>query len=576
MAIATLTLLLTSSAFGATRTWTGTSSGLWSAAANWGGTAPVPGDDLVFPAGASNLSNTNDFGAGTAFSSITISGAGYVLGGAAVNLGAGGIGSSLGGTISVDLTPTAAEMWTVSSGTLTISGNVNLNGQTLTLNSAGGNGNITGVISGSGTIVKIGGGGSGGVDWQLSGSNTFSGQIQVNNGRLVANNANAFGVSDNTLANGIITNGGTVTFGSFTFAPEYIQVNQAGNAGNGALQAVGNPVETGTIELGTAVLMNVVAPASLTFNGVVTGSGTFNMGGNGVYILANAGNNFTGGVQWNGGLATLTLGNDNVLPSTVSLVLPVAASTFNVNSRTQTIVSLSGAGTVNLGSGSGGTLTLTNPTGTMSGPIGGIGTIIQTGGNVTYSGANTYAGSYSHLNGATTIGGGTLPANFTQANGSTAISGNATMGAVTINGGSISPTSGTTGNLGLAAAATYNEAINGPATFGVLHVNGAVNLNGATLTLSGSGAGVAPGNTFTIIDNDGIDPVVGNFAGLANGATITGGPGGLNYVITYNGGSGNDVVLTAAATTPIPMLDGRALAALALLLCAIAAVVLRR
>src|SRR5438046_5544471 len=308
LAISALIVLLASSAFGATRTWSGTSSNLWSAAANWGGTAPVPGDDLLFPSGASNVSNTNDFAAGTAFNSIAISGAGYVLAGSAVNLGAGGINSSSGGTISLPLAPTAAETWTVSVGTLTVGGNVNLNGQTLTLNSPGGNGNITGVIGGSGTIVKIGGGGSGGVDWTFSASNTFSGQIQVNNGRLVANNANAFGVSDNTLANGIIINGGTVTFGSFTFAPEYIQVNQSGNAGNGALQAVGNPVETGSIELGTAVLMNVVTPNSLTFNGVVTGSGTFNMAGGGVYILANSGNNFTGGVQWSsGGQATLTL-----------------------------------------------------------------------------------------------------------------------------------------------------------------------------------------------------------------------------------------------------------------------------
>src|SRR5438105_12547180 len=138
LAVSALIVLLASSAFGATRTWTGASSVLWSDAANWGGTAPVPGDDLLFPSGASNDSNSNDFAAGTAFNSITISGAGYVLGGAAVNLGAGGIGSSSGGTISIDLTPTAAEMWTVSTGTLTISGNVNLNGQTVTLNSPGG------------------------------------------------------------------------------------------------------------------------------------------------------------------------------------------------------------------------------------------------------------------------------------------------------------------------------------------------------------------------------------------------------------------------------------------------------
>ena len=53
IAVSALILSLATSAFGATRTWTGTSSGLWSAAANWGGTAPVPGDDLLFPSGAS-------------------------------------------------------------------------------------------------------------------------------------------------------------------------------------------------------------------------------------------------------------------------------------------------------------------------------------------------------------------------------------------------------------------------------------------------------------------------------------------------------------------------------------------
>ena len=33
----------------------------WTTAANWGGTAPVAGDDLVFPAGAARLSNTNNY-----------------------------------------------------------------------------------------------------------------------------------------------------------------------------------------------------------------------------------------------------------------------------------------------------------------------------------------------------------------------------------------------------------------------------------------------------------------------------------------------------------------------------------
>ncbi|MBI1373590.1 MAG: tandem-95 repeat protein, partial [Phycisphaera sp.] len=54
------------------------------------------------------------------------------------------------------------------------------------------------------------------------------------------------------------------------------------------------------------------------------------------------------------------------------------------------------------------------------------------------------------------------------------------------------------------------------------------------------------GETYTILDNDGVDPIVGTFSGLAEGAYILSFLG-TNMVaqITYQGGSGNDVVLTA-------------------------------
>ena len=57
----------------ATATWTGGGAdNNWTNALNWAGTAPVAGDDLVFPVGAARLSNTNDFAAATSFNSITI------------------------------------------------------------------------------------------------------------------------------------------------------------------------------------------------------------------------------------------------------------------------------------------------------------------------------------------------------------------------------------------------------------------------------------------------------------------------------------------------------------------------
>ena len=60
-------------------------NGLWSNTGNWD-TPPVAGSDLVFPDGAANLTNTNDLPAGTSFASVTVSGSGYTIGGAAISL----------------------------------------------------------------------------------------------------------------------------------------------------------------------------------------------------------------------------------------------------------------------------------------------------------------------------------------------------------------------------------------------------------------------------------------------------------------------------------------------------------
>ncbi|MCA9309982.1 MAG: hypothetical protein KDA21_02185 [Phycisphaerales bacterium] len=59
--------------------------------------------------------------------------------------------------------------------------------------------------------------------------------------------------------------------------------------------------------------------------------------------------------------------------------------------------------------------------------------------------------------------------------------------------------------------------------------------------------GAAPSLTdvFTIIDNQGVDPISGTFAGIPEGGTVTGTFGGTayNFAVSYTGGSGNDVVI---------------------------------
>jgi hypothetical protein len=60
----------------------------------------------------------------------------------------------------------------------------------------------------------------------------------------------------------------------------------------------------------------------------------------------------------------------------------------------------------------------------------------------------------------------------------------------------------------------------------------------------------AAGDGFVILTNDGTDAVIGTFAGMPEGTTMS--LGGLNFHITYHGGDGNDVALTSLVGTPPP------------------------
>src|SRR5205814_5047280 len=69
------------------------------------------------------------------------------------------------------------------------------------------------------------------------------------------------------------------------------------------------------------------------------------------------------------------------------------------------------------------------------------------------------------------------------------------------------------------------------------------NLTGSALSLTRVGAAVPLGQPLVLIRNDGPDPVVGTFAGLPQGAVL--GISGQQFRVSYTGGDGNDVTLTA-------------------------------
>src|SRR5262249_56539774 len=75
-----------------------------------------------------------------------------------------------------------------------------------------------------------------------------------------------------------------------------------------------------------------------------------------------------------------------------------------------------------------------------------------------------------------------------------------------------------------------------------LRVIGTVVVNGATLHVV-FGFPVLPDASFLFINNDGTDAIAGNFTGLAEGAVIS--LNGACFQISYQGGSGNDLELTA-------------------------------
>ena len=248
----------------ATRTWTGGSStdSNWTTAANWGGTAPVAGDALIFPAGAARLSNTNDFAAGTSFASITISGTGYTLAGNSVALGATGISeSAASATNTVNLAMSFAATVTIDVAATS----------TLTLG---------GVLSGAGGITKTSAG-----TLTLSGTNTYTGATTLSAGVLDLQSNAALGTTAGTTS---VTSGAAIQVdGSGLTIAEPVTLNGTGVSSGGAIRNLANSNSwTGTMTLATAARINsdggTLTASAITATAIgltVGGSGNTTIGG---------------------------------------------------------------------------------------------------------------------------------------------------------------------------------------------------------------------------------------------------------------------------------------------------------
>ncbi|MCK5686995.1 hypothetical protein KAJ27_22845, partial [bacterium] len=157
--------------------------------------------------------------------------------------------------------------------------------------------------------------------------------------------------------------------------------------------------------------------------------------------------------------------------------------------------------------------------------------------NLKISGSHTGGNAYTVDTGSMLDVTGTIPNDLTlHSNSTLSPAGNETT-ILNING-NLDLTDGSGGGTG-----NIKMQVNGttPGTdYDQISVTGTVNINGATLSISGTVNTVVE---IVLIENDGAgDPVVGNFADLANGATVT--INGQPFKIYYTGGDGNDVVLS--------------------------------
>ncbi|MCB1496901.1 MAG: autotransporter-associated beta strand repeat-containing protein, partial [Bauldia sp.] len=178
-------------------------------------------------------------------------------------------------------------------------------------------------------------------------------------------------------------------------------------------------------------------------------------------------------------------------------------------------------------------------------------------GTQTLSGASTYTGPTTVAGGKLQVDGSITSAVTVKSGGT--LGGKGMTGGVTVMaGGTLAPGASpgilSTGNVALAAGATFAVELAGTTPgiggYDQVKVTGTVSLGGASLdgdVLPGFVPSV--GDSFTIIDNDGADAVAGTFAGLAEGASFVLDQRAMT--ITYHGGDGNDVVLSATAATII-------------------------
>jgi hypothetical protein len=332
-----------------------------------------------------------------------------------------------------------------------------------------------------------------------------------------------------------VTNSGGVTAGAFT-------------AANVVLTDT-----TGTIAFGgTTVITNSLTTAAKAYD--VTFAGTSVLSGAPVFL--NTGNVTFGSVASDitslttgatiTGSATSTVDLGGTIVSGGAFNIGALPATTTVANATQLILNSTTAASNFAGK------VVSAGTGANALSLLGVGTLTLSGD----SSSSGVTGDINVINGTLNVTGKLGSANVTSATSGTITGAGGTIGALTVNTGTVAP-GGTlnTGAVTLNAATNYSAAVLTTTTAANLKTASAINLGGATLSLSSVAAGLAVNNTFTIIDNTAVSGLVtGTFANQPEGSSISAKDTAGNtvtFTVSYIGGTNaNDVTLKVSSITP--------------------------
>jgi autotransporter-associated beta strand protein len=423
------------------------------------------------------------------------------------------------------------------------------------INTAAGNITISGVISGSGALIK-----EGNRTLTLSAANSYTGGTTINNGTIKIGSANVLGgnITINsgatldgsgyhgpvTSSTNLIINGGTVIGGhsqqlsSVSMTNGSLQGSGANNnyfIGNGLTLSGNNTITAGidirTVAAGTFNVTSGTTIVSGTIDNVHGSSNPLTKNGTGTLTLS--GNNFMRGTTLNAGTLNINsataLGNGTfaftINGGTIDNTSGSAKTLTNNNTQNWNgdFAFLGTNGSLNMGTGAvtmnaSRTVTVSNGTLTLGGAIGGstFGLTKNGSGTLILTGASTYNGTTTVNAGNLTIGaadriadtsnlnvaGGTFNlGGFNETLGSITGSGNITLGAgnLTTNSTSNSTFSGLiSGTGGLTKNGSSTLTLSGNNTY-----NGTTTINAGTIEIAAAGR-LGGGNYSANISNSGV------------------------------------------------------------------------